>query len=134
MAAALVCGSLLATCGGDDADTGTQAQPPVTLREAATPEAKETPAAEQRATRRPVSRKRAISIARKRAGGGRVSEVERDDEDGRTVWKVKLRRRRVEHKVSVAVASGRVVKHARDRDDRDRDRDDGDDRDDRDDG
>ena len=65
-----------------------------------------------------VSRGRAIAIARKRAGGGRVDEVERDDENGRAVWKVELSRAGgVERKVSVAVDNGRVLKVESDRDD-----------------
>jgi uncharacterized membrane protein YkoI len=72
-----------------------------------------------------VSRSRAIAIARKRVGGGRVDGVDRDDDDGRAVWKVKLARAGgVEREVSVRVADGRVLKVETDRDDQ---ADDGDD-------
>ena len=58
-----------------------------------------------------VSRRRAIAIARKRVAGGRVEEAERDEEDGRQVWKVKLARAGgVEREVVVAVDTGEVLK------------------------
>ena len=69
-----------------------------------------------------VSRSRAIVIARKRVGGGRVDRVERDDDDGRAVWTVKLARAGgVQREVSVRVADGRVLKVETDRDDADAD-------------
>ncbi|HWI05903.1 MAG TPA: PepSY domain-containing protein [Solirubrobacteraceae bacterium] len=110
----------VAGCGGDDepsADapqtvTVTEPQPPATTQAQGD--------TERSAASRPVSRSRAIAIARKRVGGGRVDEVERDDEDGRAAWKVKLARAGgVEHKVSVAVSNGRVLQVETDRDDRD---------------
>lgn len=72
------------------------------------------------AASRSVSRSRAIAIARERVGGGRVDDVDRDDDDGRAVWKVKLARAGgIEREVHVRVADGRVVKVESDRDDAD---------------
>jgi uncharacterized membrane protein YkoI len=122
-------------CGGNDDEPSAAATatrtPTATETPTETPTATPTATATQaaRTASKRISRAQAIRIARKRAGGGRVTEAERDDEDNRAVWKVKIRRGRVEHKVSVAVRNGRVVKYERDRDDRDRD-DGNDDRDD----
>jgi uncharacterized membrane protein YkoI len=86
---------------------------------AQTPEATPTPAATPQPAARPsrVSRRRAIRIARRKVGGGRVTEVERDGDDGRAVWEIEIDRGRTDHKVTVAVRGGRVVDHDRDRDD-----------------
>lgn len=121
----LVGASVLAGCGDDD-DPAAGAPETVTVTEAAPPTTTQGEgSAAGGAAAGPVSRSRAIAIARKRAGGGRVDEVERDDEDGRAVWKVKLSRAGgVERKVSVAVSNGRVLNVEADRDD---DTDDGED-------
>lgn len=75
-----------------------------------TPTAAATTGASRESTR-PLSREQAISAARRRYPGGRVREVERDDEDGQAVWKVKIRTSRsVEREVSVAIRDGRIVK------------------------
>ena len=117
--------SVLAGCGGDDEPA---ADAPRTVTVAAPPAAT-TPAEGDgagSAASGSVSRSRAIAIARKRIGGGRVDGVDRDDDDGQAVWKVKLARAGgVERKVSVRVSDGRVLKVETDRDD-DNDRDDGD--------
>lgn len=58
-----------------------------------------------------LSREQAISIARRRYPGGRVRQVERDDEDGLAVWKVKIRTTRTtERELSIAIDGGRIVK------------------------
>lgn len=116
-ALALVTVALLAGCGDDD-EPGAGGPEAVTVTGAApsrtAPADRETGGTPASG---PVSRARAIAIARKRVGGGRVDEVERDDEDGRAVWKVKLARAGgIERKVSVAVSDGRVLKVERDRD------------------
>ena len=113
----LVVTPVLTGCGGDD-DPAAGTPETVTVTEAAPPTAtqadRDTAAS---AAMGPVSRSRAVAIARKRAGGGRVDEVERDDENGRAVWKVELSRAGgVERKVSVAVSNGRVLKVETDRD------------------
>lgn len=113
----LVVTPVVAGCGGDD-DPAAGTPETVTVTEA--PPATTTQADRDTAAGAamdPVSRGRAIAIARNRAGGGRVDEVERDDENGRAVWKVKLSRAGgVERKVSVAVSNGRVLRVETDRD------------------
>ena len=113
----------VAGCGGDDE---TAAETPSTVTVTSPPAA--SPAEDDGADSTApgsVSRSRAIAIARKRVGGGRVDGVDRDDDDGRAVWKVKLARAGgVEREVSVRVADGRVLKVETDRDDQ---ADDGDD-------
>ncbi|MEO3748291.1 PepSY domain-containing protein [Plantactinospora sp. B5E13] len=83
----------------------------------------------------PISRERAVEIALGQAGGGRVDEVEREREHGRTVWSVEIQQDGWEVEVDVDTSTGDIVKTDRDRDDDrdDRDRDDDDDDDDRDD-
>lgn len=119
---------VFAGCGGDDepaADaprTVTVASPP-----AATTSSEGDDAGGAASASGSVSRSRAIAIARKRVGGGRVDSVDRDEDDGRAVWKVKLARAGgIERKVSVRVSDGRVVKVESDREG-ENDRDDGDD-------
>jgi hypothetical protein len=72
---------------------------------------------------KPVARlspQEAVAVARRRYPGGRVGKVERDDEDGRAVWKVKLRTAGgKERKVSIAVVGGAIVQSETDRDDGD---------------
>ena len=123
----LVGTSVLAGCGDDDEPA---ADAPRTVTVAAPPAAT-TPAdgdGAGSAASGSVSRSRAIAIARKRVGGGRVDSVDRDDDDGQAVWKVKLARAGgIERKVSVRVSDGRVLKVETDRDDtNDRDDADGD--------
>lgn len=106
-------------CGGDDDPA---ADAPRTVTVAAPPSA---PAPAEgggaaSAASDPVTRSRAVAIARKRVGGGRVDGVDRDDDDGRAVWKVKLARAGgVQREVSVRVSDGRVLKVETDRDDAD---------------
>lgn len=118
--------SVFAGCGDDD-EPAADAPRTVTV---APPPAATTPAERDgagSASSGSVSRSRAIAIARKRAGGGRVDSVDRDDDDGRAVWKVKLARAGgIEREVSIRVSDGRVLKVETDRDDQN-DRDDGDD-------
>lgn len=113
----LVGTSVLAGCGGDDEPA---ADAPRTVTVAAPP-ATTTPAegdGADSAAAGSVSRSRAIAIARNRVGGGRVDGVDRDDDDGRAVWKVKLARAGgIEREVSVRASDGRVLKVESDRDD-----------------
>ena len=115
----LVAMSVFVGCGGDDEPT---AEAPRTVT-VASPPATTTPADGDGADRPAsgsVSRSRAIAIARKRVGGGRVDGVDRDDDDGRAVWKVKLARAGgVQREVSVRASDGRVLKVETDRDDAD---------------
>jgi uncharacterized membrane protein YkoI len=70
----------------------------------------------------------ARTIAIRAAGGGRVTEIERETEHGRAVWDVEVYRGGVEHDIDVDRATGEVLRHKTDReDDRGRDDDRGDD-------
>ncbi|MFF0306394.1 PepSY domain-containing protein [Streptosporangium sp. NPDC004379] len=64
-----------------------------------------------------ISYREAIRIARKRVPGARVTEVEREWEHGRRVWKVELRKGRWEYEVHVSAASGKVTRVKRKLDD-----------------
>ncbi|WP_416191625.1 PepSY domain-containing protein [Neisseria sp. CCUG12390] len=55
---------------------------------------------------RSVSRAKAVQIAKKRVGGGRVTDVEHSD--GR--WEIEIRRGCTEYDVDISSRSGRVVK------------------------
>lgn len=137
--ALLVLGLVLAGCGGDGESENTtgnvsasQAETP-TATATATPESRPSGRDEKRASQRRVSRAKAISIARKAVGGGRVTDTDRDDDDGRPAWKIKLAQAGgVSREVKVAVRGGRVLERETDRDD-DNDDDDDDDNDDGDD-
>ena len=117
---------VFAGCGGDDEPA---ADAPRTVTVASPPAATTSPEGDDAGGAAPgsVSRSRAIAIARKRVGGGRVDSVDRDEDDGRAVWKVKLARAGgIERKVPVRASDGRVVQVESDRED-DNERDDGDD-------
>ncbi|MER7416566.1 PepSY domain-containing protein [Micromonospora peucetia] len=80
-----------------------------------------------------VSEQRAGEIALARAGGGKIVEVEREEEDGRAVWSVEIVAGQTEHEIDVDRGDGTVVKAEQepvDDDDDDDDRDDDDDDDD----
>ncbi|GIJ06904.1 PepSY domain-containing protein [Micromonospora andamanensis] len=81
-----------------------------------------------------VSRERAGEIALAHAGGGQITETDRDREDGRDVWEIEIVNGGTEHEIDVDRQSGEIVKAeqepADDDDDRDDDDDDDDDRDD----
>ncbi|MBX6385592.1 MAG: PepSY domain-containing protein [Microbispora sp.] len=64
-----------------------------------------------------ITRHQAIAIAKRRVPGARVTEVEREWEHGHRTWKVELRKGRLEYKVYVAIATGRIVKFRVDHDD-----------------
>ncbi|MEU9830017.1 PepSY domain-containing protein [Streptosporangium sp. NPDC048047] len=64
-----------------------------------------------------ISYREAIRIARKRVPGARVTEVEREWEHGRRVWKVELRKGHWEYEVHVSAASGKVTRVKRKLDD-----------------
>ncbi|MEW2376071.1 PepSY domain-containing protein [Micromonospora sp. NPDC047812] len=80
-----------------------------------------------------VTEQRAGEIALARAGGGKIVEVEREDEDGRAVWSVEIVAGQTEHEIDVDRGDGTVVKAEQepvDDDDDDRDDDDDDNSDD----
>ncbi|BCL14552.1 PepSY domain-containing protein [Micromonospora sagamiensis] len=77
-----------------------------------------------------VDRKRAEEIALARAGGGRVVEVEAEEEHGRKVWSVEVVNGSTEHEIDVDRADGSVVKAEQEPVDDDGADDDGDDTDD----
>ncbi|MGV9597261.1 PepSY domain-containing protein [Streptosporangium sandarakinum] len=64
-----------------------------------------------------ISYREAVRIARKRVPGARVTEVEREWEHGRRVWKVELRKGRWEYEVHVSAATGKVTRVKRKLDD-----------------
>ncbi|GGP80247.1 PepSY domain-containing protein [Streptosporangium pseudovulgare] len=64
-----------------------------------------------------ISYREAVRIARKRVPGARVTEVEREWEHGRRVWKVELRKGRWEYEVHVSTATGQVTRVKRKLDD-----------------
>ncbi|MER5705411.1 PepSY domain-containing protein [Micromonospora sp. NPDC002296] len=57
-----------------------------------------------------IDERRAGEIALARAGGGRIVEVEAEDEDGRQVWSVEIVDGQTEHEVDVDRNDGAVVK------------------------
>jgi hypothetical protein len=72
-----------------------------------------------------VSSQRAVEIALASiGGGGRLDEVEREQEHGRTVWSVEFVTDGGEIEVDVDATTGEIVKTDRDSDDDDRDDDD----------
>lgn len=61
----------------------------------------------------------AEAAARKAVPGSRVTEIDRDVEDGLLVWEVELTRNGVEYEVDVDAHDGRIVKVENDRHDDD---------------
>ncbi|WP_431911691.1 PepSY domain-containing protein [Micromonospora carbonacea] len=119
----------VATTTPGDGPTGTPTgAPPATGVPSATGVPAETgaPAAK-------VDRQRAGEIALARAGGGRIVEIEADDENGRAVWSVEIVDGQTEHEIDVDRNDGTVVDAEREPVDADDDHDDADDRDDHDD-
>ena len=53
-----------------------------------------------------ISQAQAVKIAKKRVGGGRVTDI--DHSDGR--WEIEIRRGCTEYDVDVSSQSGRVIK------------------------
>ncbi|MDQ3735464.1 MAG: PepSY domain-containing protein [Actinomycetota bacterium] len=100
--------AIVAGCGGDSSedDSGSNAgassgsaQPQQT-----TASSDATPAPDE------VTEEEARQIALDAVGGGQVTEVEQDDEDGRAVWKIKITAPDgTEQKVTIDRASGEVV-------------------------
>ncbi|MBQ1027519.1 PepSY domain-containing protein [Micromonospora sp. C95] len=77
-----------------------------------------------------VSRERAGELALAQAGGGRITETDRDDENGRAVWEIEIVNGATEHEIDVDRQSGEIVKAEQepvDDDEDDRDDDDEDD-------
>ena len=101
---ALVAALATAGCGGNFEETGS-AQPATTTT--AAPAATPTTAAATTTTAGSITRAQARTIALRAAGGGRVTEIEQDDEDNRQVWKVKVRKGSTTRKVSIDQQTGR---------------------------
>ncbi|GIM77926.1 hypothetical protein Aau02nite_78360 [Amorphoplanes auranticolor] len=59
----------------------------------------------------------AKEIAVKAAGGGQVTETERETEHGRAVWDIEVQAGPVEHDIDVDRATGEVLRHERETDD-----------------
>ncbi|WP_326552846.1 PepSY domain-containing protein [Micromonospora sp. NBC_01813] len=78
----------------------------------------------------PIDVEQAKRIALDHVGGGRVTEIERDHEDGRPVWEVEIRAGAVEWDLDIDRTTGDILDVDRDDDSDDRDDDDRDDRDD----
>jgi len=66
-----------------------------------------------------ISLDAAKAIAIKVAGGGQVTDIERETEHGRAVWDVEVQVGDVEHDMDVDRASGEVLGHESERDDND---------------
>lgn len=64
-----------------------------------------------------VSLERAVQIALATAGGGRLHELEREWEHGRSVWKVEVVKDGWEIEIYVDAATGGIVKTDRDKED-----------------
>ncbi|NGM16158.1 hypothetical protein ENC19_27775 [Verrucosispora sp. CWR15] len=77
-----------------------------------------------------VSRERAGEIALAQAGGGRITETDRDEENGRAIWEVEIVNGGTEHEIDVDRQSGEIVKAEQEPADEDEDDRDEDDRDD----
>ncbi|MEW2477087.1 PepSY domain-containing protein [Micromonospora gifhornensis] len=72
-----------------------------------------------------VSAERAGELALAKAGGGRITEIDRDREDGRPVWEVEIVNGDVEHEIEIDRETGAVLKAEQEPvDDDDDDRDD----------
>ncbi|WBB47387.1 PepSY domain-containing protein [Verrucosispora sp. WMMA2044] len=128
------------TAGVPEGTTGATAPGPTGTTATADPTsvAPSTPAQTQPATEGDaVSRERAGEIALAQAGGGRITETDRDEENGRAIWEVEIVNGGTEHEIDVDRQSGEIVKAEqepadededdRDEDDRDEDEDDRDD-------
>ncbi|MEU7979639.1 PepSY domain-containing protein [Micromonospora sp. NPDC049081] len=82
-----------------------------------------------------VSQQRAGEIALAKVGAGQITEIEREQEEGRPVWSVEIINGDTEHEVEVDRDNGAVVKSEQEKaDDDDRSGKDDDDDDDSDDG
>jgi uncharacterized membrane protein YkoI len=77
-----------------------------------------------------VSLDAAKEIAIKAAGGGQVTDSERETEHGRAVWDIEVQAGTVEHDIDVDRATGEVLRHESETDDDGHDSDDSDDSDD----
>ncbi|WP_328348172.1 PepSY domain-containing protein [Micromonospora sp. NBC_00421] len=121
------------TPGTPSATTSTPGTPSATTSTPGTPASTGSTAP---ATDDPVSQQRAGEIALAKAGGGQITEIEREQEEGRPVWSVEIINGDTEHEVEVDRESGAIVKSEQEkadhddrsgRDDDDDDSDDGDD-------
>ncbi|TCB90969.1 hypothetical protein E0H26_26105 [Micromonospora zingiberis] len=75
-----------------------------------------------------VSAERAGELALAQAGGGRITEIDRDRENGRPVWEVEIVKGDTEHEIDIDRETGAVVKAEQEPVDNDDDDDDDDDR------
>ena len=74
------------------------------------------PPASSAASAGAISLADAKAIAIRAAGGGRVTDAERETEHGRAVWDIEVRVGPVEHDIDVDRATGEVLRHKRDDD------------------
>ncbi|MGW3601955.1 PepSY domain-containing protein [Micromonospora sp. NPDC005161] len=120
-----------ATDAPDDSATRGTTPAPGTSGTTAAPSTSGTPSGGGSPAGAAVNEQRAGEIALARAGGGRITEVEAEQEHGRPVWSVEIIAGDIEHEVDVDRDNGTVVKAEQESvDDGD---DDGDDRNDDDD-
>jgi uncharacterized membrane protein YkoI len=64
-----------------------------------------------------ITRRQAIRIAQRRVPGARVTEVEREWEHGRRVWKVELKKHHAEYRVYISTNTGKIVRFRQKHDD-----------------
>jgi uncharacterized membrane protein YkoI len=57
-----------------------------------------------------ITRAKAITIAKRRIPGARVTKVEREWEHGQRTWKVELRKGGREYEVYVSIKTGKIIK------------------------
>jgi uncharacterized membrane protein YkoI len=117
--AALAIGGTALAAGSD-----TTASPAPAVSESAPSAPSSAPASA--AAAEAISLDAAKAIAIKAAGGGQVTDIERETEHGRAVWDVEVLVGDVEHDLDVDRASGEVLGHESERDAADDDADDSD--------
>ncbi|WKU05830.1 PepSY domain-containing protein [Micromonospora sp. HUAS LYJ1] len=78
-----------------------------------------TPGSTAPATDDAVSRQRAGEIALAKVGGGRITEIEREREEGRPVWSVEIINGDTEHEIEVDRENGGIVKSEQEKADAD---------------
>jgi uncharacterized membrane protein YkoI len=106
----------ISACGGESGDESA-ATSAATVSPSATASSSANSSAGGTSASDGVSEEQAREIATQTAGAGAtVREVERDDEDGRPVWKVKVTVNGEERKISVDRSTGEVVKNEVDTD------------------
>jgi uncharacterized membrane protein YkoI len=118
-ASALAVGTLAALALGGTAlaaDRDEVTAPPSASSPSASPSSPAAPSSAAAAADA-ISLDAAKDIAVKAAGGGQVTDVERETEHGRAVWDVEVQVGDLEHDLDVDRASGEVLRHESERDD-----------------